>query len=109
LWQLTPWSWLVDWFVNARDVTRNLSAFYLDGLVMPHGYVMSDTRTVKEFTLNLQFRDGLSWYPVTLFDRVEYRCRQRVQATPFGFGLSWTGFNPFRLSILAALGISRAS
>jgi hypothetical protein len=33
--------------------------------------------------------------------------KYRVRASPFGFGLTWKDFDPFQLSILGALGVSR--
>jgi hypothetical protein len=33
--------------------------------------------------------------------------KYRVKASPFGFGYTWKDFDPFQLSILGALGVSR--
>lgn len=108
LWQLTPYSWLVDWFSNAGDVIHNLNAFTENGLVMAYGYVMQDTIKTIDCSWVGTLRDWQAVYrPYTLVDQIVYRSRQRIQATPYGFGLDWNGFNPFQLSILAALGITR--
>jgi len=107
-WELTPWSWLFDWFSNAGDVIHNLNAFTQGGLTMPWGYVMSDTTVYTEYSLDCAYRDsGNNWRPVTLFSAVNKRTRQRQRANPFGFGLTWDGLSSFQLSILAALGLSR--
>jgi hypothetical protein len=109
-WELTPYSWLVDWFSNAGDVIHNLNAFTENGLVMAYGYVMQEDVTVVDcsWTGNLSDNFASTKHRYTLTDSITYRKRARVQATPYGFGLNWDGFNPFQLSILAALGISRA-
>jgi len=109
-WELTPYSWLVDWFSNAGNVIHNLNAFSEDGLVMAYGYVMQETikKIDCSWTGNLSDNFASTKHKYTLHDSIIYRTRARVQATPYGFGLTWDGFNPFQLSILAALGISRA-
>jgi len=35
--------------------------------------------------------------------------KERVTASPFGFGLTWDGFTPYQMAILAALGVTRRS
>jgi len=107
-WALTPWSWLFDWFSNAGDVVHNLNAFSLGGLVMPWGYIMTDTTVYTEYVLRTMQRDEESvWRPLVLYSSVIKRTRQRQRANPFGFGLTWDGLSAFQLSILAALGMSR--
>ncbi len=77
---------------------------------MPYGYVMEHTvqTTVIESTGG--------WYVVSpgKFQRmpdikfvVVDETKQRLRATPYGFGLSWDGFSPEQLAILASLGITR--
>lgn len=106
-WNLTPWSWLVDWFSNAGDVMRNLDAFLTNGLIMPYGYIMSDIFEITESLWEGNARFNGTWKPLALSDYVVKRTRQRRQANPFGFGVSWDGLSVFQTSILAALGISR--
>jgi hypothetical protein len=45
--------------------------------------------------------------PFTSVGVVTYERKYRVAASPFGFGYTWKDFNPFQLSILGALGVSR--
>jgi len=106
-WNLTPWSWLVDWFSSAGSILSNLSSYLENGLTMPWGYVMCHQRKTVHYMWTGDLRIGGNWVPqVVLFDIV-YDTKQRRKATPFGFGVSWNGLNAFQLSILAALGISR--
>jgi len=107
LWEVAPWSWAVDWFTNAGDVLSNVSDFAVGGLVMRYGYLMEhtivkDTYTLSGSTLNQgTYRDVAS--PLTLVTET----KQRRQANPFGFGITWSGLSPFQSSILAALGITK--
>lgn len=107
-WALTPWSWLFDWFTNAREVMGNLDAFVLYGQVMPWGYVMCEQiQTVSSTWEGLCAQGGTRTVPLIVRDVYTTKTLQRRKATPYGFGLDWNGFNLFQLAILAALGISR--
>jgi len=114
LWQLTPWSWAVDWFTNASSYVQSLSALINYGTVMRYGYVMETTTITDVYSagsllysepvVSGGFRSPLpSVSPVTLRTTV----KKRIQANPFGFGLDWNGLSPVQLAIAAALGITR--
>jgi len=104
LWNLAPWSWFTDWFVNTGDVLSNVSQFATGELVMPFGYVMEHTITTHRYVMtghDLKAAPGrLSWS----FSR---ETKQRVKASPFGFGLTWSSFTPKQLAILASIGVTR--
>lgn len=104
LYQLAPWSWLIDWNSNLGDVIRNVSAFSQDGLVMRWGYVMctktiSDTYRLPSVTL----RNGQK----ALDQTFRTTMKVRYKATPYGFGLDTASFSTRQWAILAALGIAR--
>lgn len=107
VWELTPWSWAVDWFSNAGDVVSNVSDFGTGGLVMHYGYIMEHSiRSRTYFQPNPGFRVNLKLVaagPLSLVTETKVR----RQANPFGFGVSWEGLSTFQASILAALGITR--
>lgn len=106
LWRLTPWSWAVGWVSNAGDVVRNFSAFQNDGLVMKYGYIMETKTIITTWSLaGLRLSGGRT---VSCTQTVTQTVKQRVKATPYGFGLLASGFTPKQWSIIAALGISRA-
>jgi hypothetical protein len=106
IWQLTPWSWAVDWVSNLGDVLHNLSAFTRDGLVMRYGYVMQTKRITHTYHLgNLNWNSGLQGASTTQsFTTVK---KKRLKATPYGFGLDTGAFTARQWAILGALGISR--
>lgn len=109
LWNLSPWSWLVDWFTNAGDVISNISDAANDGLVMRYGYMMEHTITKTTFELlDYRFVFSSTGGRVPPYSLV-FETKRRVRANPFGFGLNDEDLTPRQWTILAALGISRGS
>lgn len=107
LWELMPWSWAVDWVSNTGDVIHNLSAFSRDGLVLCYGYMMGTTTVSNTYTLEgVSFQGGR---PFNLSQTFRTIRKERVAATPYGFGLDTSGFTNRQWAILGALGISKAS
>jgi hypothetical protein len=106
IWNLTPWTWAVDWFSNAGDVISNVNSFLEDGLVMPYGYMMEHTIVKQTYIRKYQnlLKSGMVDSAVTFV--IETKIRRK--ATPFGFGLQLGGLSALQASILAALGITRA-
>lgn len=104
LYQLAPWSWLVDWNSNLGDVIRNVSAFSQDGLVMRWGYVMCTKTITDTYRLpSVVLRNGQRAMDQT-FSTTQ---KVRYKATPYGFGLDAASFSTRQWAILAALGIAR--
>jgi hypothetical protein len=103
-WELTPWSWLADWFGNVGDNMSNFSAQCYDNLVAKYAYIMKHRKSTVHYKTE--------WtYPVIGRVRTEAlttgESKSRVEASPFGFNLDWAEFSPYQVAILAALGISR--
>jgi hypothetical protein len=106
LWNLAPWSWAIDWFVNVGDVLHNISAVIKDGLVMHYGYIMEHTVSRATYSLP-EFR--FMYNPEIEVPSLSFVAETKVrrEANPYGFGISWDGLSPLQLAILAALGITR--
>lgn len=106
MWELTPWSWAIDWFSNAGSVINNLSNELFSGSVMRYGYIMEEKTVIN--TYYLPSGAGLAGYtgPVPPA-QVIYVTKKRREANPFGFGLTWDELSPGQLLIAAALGITR--
>lgn len=102
VWNLSPWSWAVDWAANTGDVARNISAFAGDSLLLHYGYIMCH-KWKKEV-----------WVSNPIADSNTARCRTehlsewkvRFPASPYGFGLTYDGLLSVQKAILAAVGIS---
>ena len=104
LWELTPWSWAVDWFSNTGDVIHNFTSLSSLGLVLRYGYVMSEKVVTTTYSLSDSGLKGLGSVPDS---KVVVTSKVRSEANPFGFGIGWEGLSPSQLAITAALGITR--
>ena len=106
LWQLTPWSWLTDWWLNIGDILTNVRAFVFDGLAMPYGYIMYEQKARSHIVMDIPhyWVDGSDHHSETV---LQLTVQNRRQATPWGFGLDWNDFSFRQLAILAALGLQR--
>lgn len=108
VWQLTPWTWLSDWFVDIRSQLDLVDVAFDDSLVINYGYAME--HTLRSMICKTELASptplsGVSFASTYLgFER-----KRRIRANPYGFvgQTGSTGWNPFRWSILAALGLSR--
>lgn len=106
LWNATPWTWLADWFVNIGDNLSNASAFQTDGLVIRYGYLTRHYVQVLTSTLT-----GLEFYdrtPGPISASYVVYDKQRVKATPFGFGSNPDSWTDRQWAILASLGMTKS-
>jgi hypothetical protein len=110
LWELTPWSWALDWFSNMGNVIQNVTNFATQGSILRYGYVMETTTITDTYTLRGLTKRVSGSVPVSIEPTISFttEVKQRRKANPFGFGLTWEGLSPFQLSIAAALGLSRS-
>lgn len=108
IWNVSPWSWAVDWFSNAGDVISNISDFATGGLVMPYGYMME--HSIVKDTYRITNRGGIKTTGGEIGELVlTTEVKKRIQANPYGFGVSWDDLSSFQTSVLVALGLSRRS
>ena len=107
LWNLAPWSWLVDWVANVGPVVHNISAFQQDGLVIRYGYVMEKTTRTLRRSNQVKPAPGIP-IPTVYEDAFVGTRKRRVQATPYGFGLTLDAFTNRQWTILTALGMTKA-
>jgi hypothetical protein len=106
-WELTPYSWLVDYFASSGAYQKNIDSFRDDSLVMPYAYVMFSRERVVEYSWTGLVKFGQSQVQRTYGGKVVSTTLQRRRATPYGFGRSSSSITAKQWSILAALGISR--
>jgi len=104
IWNMTPWSWMVDWFSNTSEVLSNLSDWIIDNQVLQYGYIME--HAVREWTYTFV---GSSQPGAVTVPSVTYvtETKRRERATPYGFGLSFDSLTGRQKAIVAALGLSR--
>jgi len=105
VYNMIPWTWLVDWVFDFSSVLGLLSNFMHDGLVLQYGYLMEHKVETTTWSMS-----GCSGYgtinPGPLIQIRE--CKRRVKASPFGFGINTEAFTPRQWAILAALGFTKA-
>lgn len=116
VWELIPFSWLVDWFTNTGDLISNLMSQIEDNLVAKYAYVMLEktvhTERVASLTHSVVTGDYLSGYPTQCnYSRPSctqrYNTKIRAAASPFGFNADFDSLTGYQTSILSALGLSR--
>jgi len=108
-WELTPWSWLIDWHINVGSFLRNVELLSKDSLVVRYGYVMHETHAIRTWVTKepVLDRDGHNiGYPAA-FSHIMSKNRQR--ATPYGFGRNSSEFTPGQWAILGALGMTKST
>jgi len=101
LWNLAPWSWANDWFMNTGDIMHNVSALGRDGLVLQYGFTMSSAILVERHLTNFTYNGGFgqsSYVRTSTY-------KKRLTASPFGFGLSDGDLSNRQKAIIVALGV----
>jgi len=103
VWELTPWTWVVDWFTNAGRVLDNVTSQVFDRLVSRYAYVMclSNKFAVNQTVIHL--KDG----DVSCLWTQRVMSQRRDEASPYGFGLTSGDLSARQQLILAAIGITR--
>jgi hypothetical protein len=116
IYELIPWSWLLDWVSNLGDVISNITDVFLDdGLVADYAYVMGNQTYQQSYIVDGTYKQRTNFNG---FDRTDLRSftttlkltqevKARSKATPFGFGLDFSGFSLRQLAILASLGFTK--
>lgn len=115
LWQLTPWSWLVDWFGNVGDILHNLQTNAVENLVMKYGYIMGSVENQCTDSVSFKYygkypgKSGVSPSQLNGFLATTRKTsvKQREYAFPYGFGPSPGSLSTKQLAILGALGMNR--
>jgi hypothetical protein len=107
LWELSPWSWLADWFANVGDILTNASYLGSDGLVLRYGYLMNHVKIVQKYHMpdGVTFNGGAKSGPI--HNTLTFESKERVRATPYGFGTSLSSLSGKQWAILGALGLTR--
>lgn len=111
VYELIPFSWLVDWCANVGDVVDNISSMTFDHMAARTAYVMLHKEVIDRYEVGFTGRftesgnvKSSSYFASTT---ITTETKARAKASPFGFETDWDLFSTFQLSILAALGITR--
>jgi hypothetical protein len=102
LWELTPWTWMLDWFANIGDILAINAAIASDSQVLQYAYLTRHYQVTHKYThTGVTFGDGNATGPITSL--VSFKRHQRVRATPYGFSVNLNGLTPQQIAILASL------
>lgn len=114
LYELLPWSWLLDWFTNTGYNVSNWVSNKGDSFAAEYAYVMGSIDILNRTTYvgnlgttNLKGQTGLT--TVRSSELYVQSYRGRYSATPYGFGLNPAAFTAKQWAILVALGITKHS
>ena len=105
VWNLTPWSWLIDWYTNVGDNISNFQSISQDNMAAAYAYVMQEKLCEYLNRTTLHLKVG----PVSPEWRRGAITKTRRHASPYGFTTDFSNFSSYQWSILTALGFSRFS
>jgi hypothetical protein len=103
IWNLVPFSWLVDWFVNLGDVLSNQRAFQTAGLQLTWGYITAHQVEKTAWYLRQSFPNEPGKPFIDMGQLYIRKYVRRIRATPFGFGYTFEELSPPKVGVLAAL------
>jgi hypothetical protein len=107
VWNLTPWSWLLDWNANIGRMISNAETLSRDGTVLKYGYVMC--HTIQNTTIHgATYKEVRGGAPSAGHTTYTWETKQRWRADPFGFALLSAGYTARQWAILASLGLTKA-
>lgn len=104
LYEIMPWSWLIDWVAPLGDVIGNVVNDPIDNLTADYAFITGKQVSTKTYNVRGQGKE-ISPYDTTA--TLTQEVIQRRGASPYGFGLLWSDFSLKQLSILAALGYQK--
>jgi hypothetical protein len=105
LWELAPWTWLSDWFVNIGDLLAVNNALANDSTVLRYGYLTRKIQSSVTYTHSGVLFGGRT-YTGPISNTFTQRNHERVRATPYGFGIDLSALTPQQAAILVALGFT---
>lgn len=107
VWNLLPYSWLVDWFTNIGNILDTVRNFQSAGMQVNWAYVkvvqeyFQKYRFFGEITSAAAIASNTSPIRYTVASKQLYV--RRLRATPFGFQVGFDQLSASQLSILGAL------
>jgi len=112
LWELLPWSWLVDWVTNIGNDIVNADTYSPQKGKYAIDYAYFTTQLTEHATwdVNKLLPRSNKFNAVVSRPHGFYTTSQRTRerATPFGFGTQLGSISASQFAILVALGMARA-
>jgi hypothetical protein len=110
LWQLAPWSWLVDWFLDIGKAIESYEVGLSNRVVSTYMYAMEEVvSTTQVLATDIRGENGVSYTgPRSWSFQWEYSRKRRIRANPFGFTLNpESALTAAQFMILGALGLTK--
>ncbi len=112
LWELAPWSWLVDWNLRIGDTIRANEINANDLLIMHYGYAMEtavySTAVSWRVTSVTSSTTRMSGVPTSAYYQNTTTYKKRLRANPYGFRVGGAGsLSGGQFAILGALGLTK--
>lgn len=111
-WELTPWSWMIDWWLDIGgflsyqvSVEEDSLACRQSGVVYNRSYDIILRPNVYSSVPGLQISKidpEQAWNPVW---QTSYQ--RRLPGSPYDMGIDWSGFSAKRWFILGSLGLTK--
>jgi hypothetical protein len=113
LWNLQPWTWLADWFVDIGGAISSMEGAMLNRVLTTYLYAMETTTVKHGYLLSKMhptFTGEVYVGPTSYANTTYYVRKRRIRANPFGFNGSsdFVGLNSEQSAILGALGLTRS-
>jgi hypothetical protein len=114
LWQIAPWSWLVDWFIDIGGLIEAFQTGTSNRILSTYAYAMrEESLTTTVLMRNIFAQQGGS-FTRTWTGPKDYSCvmvasrKRRIRANPFGFTLNPSvSLSLGQQLILGALGLTK--
>lgn len=109
VWELTPWSWLADYYTNIGDVLENWEASRELALAAKYCYVMYN-KTYTKTSHHRAWMTNVNWgqWSGAASSTSSYELKARTWASPYGLGFTNEGsLSNAQVANLQALGLSR--
>lgn len=110
VWQLTPWSWLVDWHGDIGGFISDHELMAEDNMVLRYAYVMHEAHAERMYANSFPMYTGDGSIEVGTVTQSYYRnSKQRVRGGPYGFNLAVENYTSRQWGIIGALGLSKSA
>jgi len=112
LYNLSPWSWMVDWFADIGGAISSMEAGLSNRVLSTYLYAMETTESSVKSSLaaiSARYPTVDTYYgPNDYMQELAYTRKRRVRANPFGFtGSAASPLSGEQSAILGALGLTR--
>jgi hypothetical protein len=109
LYEIMPWSWMIDWFYRLGPSISNFEDQLTSNLVARYGYVMGHYRKVTKYNFTGEYLGPWQddWRRMNCGFTDTEELKDRYVCNPFGYGRTMDSLSATQKATLAALGMSK--